>query len=77
MGFQPQPLSLQRERSTPRERIVKGRKLVTIENLRGSRMCRILSARTTPTLPDLPPRLFEHLFVRGVLPKNQFFDNCE
>ena len=74
MGFQPQPLCLQRERSTPRKRIVKGRELVTIENLRGSRMGCILSARPPPTLPDLPPRPLEHLFVRGVLPKNQCFE---
>ena len=77
MGFQPQPLRLQRERSTPCKRIVKGRERVTIENLRGDQMCRILSTRPPPTLPDLPPRRFEHLFVRGVLPKNQVFDNRE
>ena len=77
MGFQPQPLRLQRERSTPRKRIVKRRERVPIENLRGSRMGRILRARPPPALPDLSPRRFEHLFVRGVLPKNQVFDNRE
>ena len=67
MGFQPQPLRLQRERSTPGKRIVKSRERVLIEHLGGSRMGRILGARSPPALPGLSPRRFQHLFVRGTL----------
>ena len=72
-----QPLCFERQRAPAGERIVKRGQLVSIEQLRRSRVVGVLSAGPPPALPDLRARLLEHLFVGRALPENQLLQNPE
>ena len=77
MGFEAQPLRLERQRAAASERVVERRQRVAVEQLGGARVTGVLGARPAPTLPDLGPRPLQHLLVGRVLPQNQLFENPE
>jgi hypothetical protein len=56
VGFQAKALRFERDGPTTRERVVKGRQPVGIEQLRRTGMLRIVSTRPSPALPDFLPR---------------------
>ena len=77
MGFETEPLGFQWQGATAREGIMEGGKPVPVEELPGTRMVRVRGAGPPPALPDLGPCPVQHLFVGGVLPENQLFQNLE
>ena len=77
MGFEAEALRLQRQGAAAGERVVERGQLVAVEQLPGARVAGVLRAGAPPALPDLGPRPLQHLFVGGVLPLHEVFDELE
>ena len=77
MRFQPQPLSLQRQRPAAGKGIVEGRKLVPVEEFLRPGVVGVVGAGPTPALPDLVAGLLQHRLVGGVLPFHELLDDPE
>ena len=77
MRLHSQPLRLQRDRSTPSERIVERREPIAVEQLGRAGVIGVLRAGPPPALPDLRPRPSENLFVGGALPEDELSQDLE
>jgi len=75
MRFQPQPLSLQRQRPAAGKGIMESRELVPVEKLLRPGVVGVVGAGPTPALPDLVAGLLQHRLVGGVLPFHKLFDD--
>ena len=73
IALEPQPLRLQRQRTTACERIVERWQLLRVE----ARLALVHLARFAPRLTNLLTRLLQHFFIVRVFPLHKLFDYLE